>query len=284
MPIRFAPNKTAMKLVPMCGYQGGKRRYADAIADKLLSFGLQRFYDMGVGSGAVTLALVSKGVPPQQITAIDSGPWGWVWEEIGRGTFDMMYLRDLLEKSAAMDPRDVRKWVETAIAHEPPSAEIFVVLQAASFGSAPVWMDKTGWRVGETGWRYCARGYWEPGPASSETQPRATIFAPEKIVANAERISQACLGLDGRQGKAERLELDPDAVVYVDPPYEGSWGYGTKMDWRSIVSRHRPTVVSEATRIVDANEALELAPRKEGAFKGKNRGRPGEWINVWEGR
>ena len=88
------PVSAQMKLTPMCGYQGGKRRYAEYIAKRLMALGHERFYDVGAGSGAITLALVSMGVRPSQITAVDTGPWGWVWAEIGRGTFDMMYLSD----------------------------------------------------------------------------------------------------------------------------------------------------------------------------------------------
>jgi hypothetical protein len=277
------PEPKKIKLIsPMTGYQGGKRRYALAIATRLIEFGHPRFYDLGAGSGAITLALISLGVSPTAITAVDSGPWGWVWESIGKGSFDVMYLRDLLAKAMSMPPRDVRAWVESTILQEAPSPEIFVILQAASFGSAPLWRDESGWRVGETGWRYCARGFWEPPPGSPETKARGTIFSPNKIIENAERAALACLGLDGRQCRAEDLSIDDNSVVYIDPPYEGVWGYGTKMDWRRIVESHRPVVVSEGVHLVDATHAVELASRKEGAFKGKNRGRPSEWLNIWE--
>jgi hypothetical protein len=110
---------------PITGYQGGKRRYAHMIAERLMAFGCKRYYDIGAGSGAVTLALISLGVSPKQITSVDAGPWGWVWETIGQGKFDTMYLADLLQKAKDLPPKNVRAWVESVVLHEAPSPEIY---------------------------------------------------------------------------------------------------------------------------------------------------------------
>jgi len=270
-----------MPLVPFFGYQGGKRRYAARIAAEILSFAPARVYDIGVGSGAVTLALIAAGVDPARITAVDAGPCGDVWAAIGRGVFDPERLRGLLSEARARPPQDMKRWVEQELATRPYSPEVFVVMQAASFGSSPVWHDGVRWRRGDGERGYCARGHWEPGPHSKETKPRGTIFAADKIVATATQVCARARGVDGRRVRVEDLSFEPRSVVYIDPPYEGTTGYGYAMDWRSVPERHRPVLVSEGRPIEAAPRVVALDARKGGSLRGTSTGRGEEFLNVW---
>ena len=82
-----------MTLEAPVAYQGGKTRIAEAIADLLLREGReQNFYDLCCGCGAVSLALVNKGITPDKITMIDIGPWGEFWMRIVAETFSLDYF------------------------------------------------------------------------------------------------------------------------------------------------------------------------------------------------
>lgn len=261
-------------LVPMVGYQGGKRRYGALIASSILARSPSRVYDLGVGSGAVTLALLGKGFDPALITAVDAGPWGDVWAAMGAGTFDVQHLTALLHTAHDRAPIDVKRWVEEELSVLPCTPEVFVVMQAASFGASPVWHDGTRWRRGDGDRGYCARAHWTPGPGSKETKPRGTIFAHTKIIAAAEATAAVSRGLDGRRARMEEIEFAPGSVVYIDPPYDGAGGYGYAMDWPSVVARHRPTLISEARPLDGATTVLELDLRKGGSLRGISRERP----------
>ncbi len=269
---------------PLSAYQGGKRRYGSVIAEHILSFSPEHVYDFGTGCGAVSIALVDAGFPSQQITAVDTGPWGLVWEAIGAGNFDLDKLEALVEEVKTIPLTSAKKWAEEDLANRAPTPEIFVMLQAASFGGAPVWRDGDRWRVGETGWRYVAGGLWTPGPNSTETKPRSwAISVPKLIMGIARETVPGMRGINGLHGRMEGVPIKLKSVIYIDPPYEDVWGYGTKMYWRSVIDKgYRPVIVSEGKPLSGANRFFELKPRREGSFKGANRGRHSEYLSMWQ--
>ena len=86
-------------------------------------------------------------------------------------------------------------------------------------------------------------------------------------------------------GRAEVAELDPSAVVYLDPPYAGTSGYGVTMDVDQIKrNAHRNHLyISEGARLPDALEAWQLKTRKAASLSGKSKAKTGEeWLNYYE--
>lgn len=209
-----------MNLVPPCGYQGGKRRYADFIAKKMISFGKPKFYDLGCGSGSVTLALINNGVNSSQITAVDAGPWGMFWREIGEGSFPVDKFVDLLKEVLSVNPKLAKSYIEEKARRAPLSSYAFLVFQAAAYGSSAVWHDGLVWRRGDGNRGYSARGYWEPTETSKEKKPRGTIFAADKMIASVMAIAKKVVGLKGFMSMAEDIDIDKDSTVYIDPPYK----------------------------------------------------------------
>lgn len=269
---------------PLCSYMGAKRRYADKIVQELLALNPTRFYDLGAGSGAVTLALLRAGVEPQRITAVDAGPWGDVWSAMGRGTFDLDYLEKLLRKSQEIPPEGVKGWLENELAKGKRSPEVFTLLQCSAFGATPVWDAPEGWCRGARGEgrKFCARPLWKPKEGSVAKDVRNTLLSPAKLLRTAKAVAKAAFGIDGRRATAETVRIAPGAVVYIDPPYEGTAGYGWNMDWRSIVARHRPVVVSEGKAFPDADRLVQLQSRKGASLRGGSaKSQPEEWLNFW---
>ena len=268
---------------PLCSYQGGKRRYGAVIAQHILNFSPSHVYDFGVGCGAVSIALVEAGFSPEKITAVDTGPWGDVWQAIGAGTFDLAILEALVEEVRKIPLSETKAWAENVLAKRSPSPEVFVMLQAASFGGAAVWRDGDRWRVGEGGWRYVAGGLWEPRASSTETKPRSwAISVPKLIMGVACETVPRMRGINGLRKRMEEVFIVDGAVVYIDPPYENVWGYGTKMEWQQVIDRgHRPVIVSEGKPLLGASEHIDLIPRRGGSFKGVSRGRRAEVLSIW---
>jgi hypothetical protein len=218
---------------------------------------------------------------------VDAGPWGEFWKAIGTGTLNIERLKSFFDRVRALSPLDVARYVETDVAALPPTPETFLVLQSAAFGSTPVWWDGAGWRRGEMSVqrKYKARSYWEPGPDSVETAPRATIFTPEKIVKRVERIVEQGRGLNVVHGEAEDVELFHPGVAYIDPPYAGFSGYGVTMDVDHIVINALvPVYVSEGRKMAGCDEAWKLAGgRKGAALNGKSGSSVAEeWLNFFD--
>ena len=212
---------------------------------------------------------------------VDAGPWGWFWRDVGSGQFDFAEFARLWGTMPS-DAKLVARWVHDEIVPLPPTSVSFIILQAASFGSTPVWWDGTKWRRGEGNRRYKARSYWEPKPGSKETKPRGTIFRPEDIPKRIESLLHRAHGVRGVAGRAEDTVIDAD-VIYIDPPYGGTSGYGCDIAWRSIVSSaSSPVLVSEAVAFDDATEAVELVSRKGASLNGKSKAVFNEWLNVYQ--
>jgi hypothetical protein len=275
-------------MLPPTGYKGGKRRLAKRIASEMLELNPHAdwYCDLCCGSGAVLLALRAAGVPATQLYAVEAGPWGMFWRAIADGSFDIDYLKALLFGAVPDDPRDVAAWCEESVATEEISPETFLVLQAASYGSTPLWHDGTRWRRGEpkANRGYKARGYWEPGPGSQEKKPRGTIFQPEKIVERTANAMAACRGMVVVYGLLEDAEPPSQGVYYLDPPYEGATGYGYVLDTDAwIASGPRPLLVSEGRVTPKADRSYELSARRGSALTA-NSTRGVELLNVYEKR
>lgn len=273
-----------MRLVPPCGYKGGKRRWAQAIATEILKGKPQRIYDIGAGSAAVSLALREAGHPPDRLTLVEAGPWGRFWEAASTESLDLDRVEHLLLSERPSDPREVKSWVEVLAASGDLSPEVFLVLQAAAFGSEAVWHDGQQWRRGSrlTLRRYSARGYWEPDSDSSETKPRETIFTPEKVVQRAREAARAMRGVTVRNTPVDAVELEP-GFVYVDPDYVGTSGYGWEIDLPAILSRAQgPVFVSEQTVRHSPDRVLELGDRKVGALTGRSTEKARELLLCWD--
>lgn len=272
-------------MIPPTGYKGGKRKLAPQIVDTMLGLNADAdwYCDLCCGSGAVLLALADRGISPSKIVAVEAGPWGMFWRSIADGTFNLDRLRALLFDALPDDARDVARWCEQDVAGQEISPETFLVLQAASYGSTPVWHDGAKWRRGDASANrgYKARGYWEPGPTSKETKPRGTIFQVAKIVDRTRDAMTKCKGMRVIWGLLENAELPSGGVYYLDPPYEGGTGYGYTLDvGKWVATAPRPLIVSEGKATPGATWSELLATRR-GAAVTKGSTRKPEYMNVY---
>ncbi len=278
------------KLSVPCCYQGGKQRIAAEIVDRMvlsrpeLANGDVRFYDLCCGSGAISIELINRGVPPETITMVDASSWGAFWKAIGEGSFDLEWLSRLLAE--VPDDKSLVKDYASELSkrkvgrHE---AEIYPVLQACSFGGKQIWYQDGEWR------NAFFRGYWKPKPTSVRKSPANTMQpGPKVLLGRIRRLAEECKGLCALRADIHTildLELEEDAVVYVDPPYQGSTGYAYGFDLNQFIKIFRKTFnnalfVSEGMPLTPQSEQLEFKGAK-GGISGIKRGKHEEWLTMF---
>lgn len=275
---------TGMLRVP-CAYQGGKQRIASQVVDLLLDAQQDDdtvFYDLCCGSGAISIELVNRGVPPSRITMLDISSWGAFWKAIGTGTFEMKRFEHFLA-GVPDNKREVKKYMSDLASRSltDGEAELFPILQAASFGGKQIWYDGTKWC------NACFRDYWEPTETSVRRSPANPIQPSPKELRR--RISLLICGMKGasclRMDVNDFLDLSlpENAVVYVDPPYRGTTGYAYGFDVGTFIARFKtkftvPLFVSEGMALSDQAKRLHLGGAK-GGITGIRTGKRQEWLS-----
>lgn len=265
-------------------YQGGKARLAAVIVEKLLEkTKTGPFYDLCCGSGAVSLELINQGVSPSNITMCDAGPWGLFWKEIGDGTFDLPLLEKMV--SELPDLINIKDYMQI-LAKQPASqatTQTFLLLQAASFGSKPIWIENDIWRN-------CSfRSYWQPTETSNRRSPVNPMMPLASTLVNrVKKIAEKCLGIKGIYGSIDTVVILPEAVVYIDPPYKNTTPYGHSIDVVSFsLNIKNICLVSEGYQIPEADSFHLLADskqRKKGGISGNKHVQPNlEYLNVFRG-
>lgn len=268
-----------------CSYQGGKQRVAAQIADHLLKAAPgpnSRFYDLCCGSGAVSIELVNRGVDPSRIWMLDISSWGSFWSAIGSGTFNMDAFDQFLSELPS-DKRDLKTYMSALSAlpvgnHE---VELYPLLQACSFGGKQIW------RNGERWANACFRDYWEPTATSirrshaNPMQPSSTELRRriDALVSGMRGVT--CLNMDIMSVLS--APIPSNAVVYVDPPYQGTTRYAFNFDLTSFIKRFRevnqvPLFVSEGVPLND-NALMLIFGGAKGGISGARKGKHQEWLS-----
>lgn len=267
-----------------CAYQGGKQRVAQQLVDILLAEANPRtvFYDLCCGSGAISIELVNRGVSPSRIVMLDCSSWGAFWHKVGDGSFNLKAFEALL-KSIPSNKCQIKKHMIN-LALQPINeleAEIYLILQACSFGGKQIWLEGNHWK------NAFFRDYWVPNLTSKRRSPANPMQpSPTELLRRTTALVKEMRGVT-----CHRLDimsiltrtLPANSLVYVDPPYHRTTQYAFKFDLDEFISEFRrknlsPLFVSEGKPI--STDAIQL---KFGGAKGGISGvRPSkhqEWLN-----
>lgn len=266
------------KLMIPVSYQGGKHRLAGQIVDHIQYTGGQ-VYDVCCGTGAISIELINRGAKPEDITMIDLGPWGEVWKHVGAGSFSLPYFQHYLEQIPP-DRRMIKEWA-TSVAEEPvyfgDVPYLYLILQAASFGAKAIWLDGDRWQ------HHGFRAYWEPKPTSRYRYPINPMHPmPGTIYARMEEVCKRMRGVRGRCVDATAVHYVPHSCLYIDPPYQGTLGYGHTLFLQPILD-NTPTCrvyVSEQEPLTQA--AVQLTGREtRGGVSGQATHTRQEWLSFF---
>lgn len=267
-----------------CSYQGGKQRVAPQIVEVLLRAAEKEdviFYDLCCGSGAISIELVNRGVDPSRIVMVDLSSWGAFWDSICSGDFDLSLFNSLLGE-IPIEKRDVKAHM-TALAALPMDgneAELYPILQASSFGGKQIWYGDGRWN------NAYFRSYWEPTENSVRRSPANPMQpSPGELCS---RVTALAEGMKGARCFREDImtflesPISENAVVYIDPPYGETTGYGFKLDLAQFVSKFRelhenPLFISEGKPL--AGDALHLVfGGAKGGITGTRAMKHQEWL------
>lgn len=268
-----------------CAYQGGKQRVAEQIVDVLLESAPgpnSRFYDLCCGSGAVSIELINRGVDPSRIVMLDLSSWGEFWSAIGAGTFNMETFDQILS-NVPVNKRQVKSHMKelSALSAEDREAELYPVLQASSFGGKQIWYEKGRWE------NAFFRDYWEPTETSIRRSPANPMQpSPVELRRRVAALVEAMRGVTCIRADivtALNCPFPHDAVVYIDPPYGGTTGYGFGFDVPAFASRFResncaPLYISEGKPLSDDARRLTFGGAK-GGISGARVGKHQEWLS-----
>ena len=263
-------------MVAPTSYQGGKHRIADAILDHIHLPPGGVFCDLCCGSGAVSLALMKRGFAPRNIIMVDNGPYGDFWRAVAGGAFDLGRLDRHLRQMPS-DPRAIRAYLKQ-LSREPindDSVYVFLLLQAGSFG---------GKAIGQKGGRWTNtsfRAFWEPKPGCNrKSHVNPMMPMPGTLRERVAEIVSNCAGLRAFRADVRTFSIPDNAVVYIDPPYEGTAAYAQHtLDIRAFVQGLTvPCYVSEVVPLTE--DALLISNgRSKGGISGKRRSAHQEWLS-----
>lgn len=261
-------------LKPPCSYQGGKRRQAPEIASHLIAAGGEhaRYTDLCCGSGAVTLELVRRGIPPARCRMIDSGPWGDVWRLVAQGMFRPALLTTLAD---GVRDGEVREFATHLSVEVPPAHPLapyaYLLLQSLSFGGTPIVEGAGRWVVNGICASREVDGYgvrpWNP--------------APEIMAERLHAICSRLAGIDATRMRAEDVRLETGDVVYVDPPYRGTSGYRDSLDIVALVQKNPCARIFVSERAPLGTSAIPLKRRRQSSLNVRNTRDAAEWLTAF---
>ena len=272
-------NAAYLSEIAPLSYQGGKSRLAKRIVDEWWPTDAP-FWDLCCGCGAISIEMVNRGYPAEEIWMVDAGPWGTFWNAIGDGTFSLTTLADYVAEMPT-DPRGIKGFLEE-LSQQPASidtAEVFALLQAGSFGGKAIWIADDQWR------NTTFRSYWEPTATSNRRSPVNPMMPmPATLLSRLQRTAEVMQGVYGQCADVLAIEgqIEPGSLVYIDPPYDGTTAYGHALDVVPVARR----IASESTVFVSegrplSGEAVQLSTgRAKGGISGDRAVRANEeWLS-----
>lgn len=274
-----------MNLQAPISYQGGKQRIADDIVSVILRYADvgDNFHDLCCGSGAISVAMVNRGIKPQNITMIDASPWGLFWKKVGNGTFSLSKFKGYIDQLPK--PEQMQSFVKE-LSQQEASIDpecVFLILQAASFGGKAIWFNANKWQN-------CSfRNYWLPTEKSNRRSPVNPMMPmPNTLYSRVAIICERMLGVNGKWLDVRCADLD-SGVIYIDPPYDGTTKYGSFFDLKQLLNLCKaPCFVSEGKPLDGAKYTYKISSaRKKGGISGERKIAPSEeWVSVFnvEGR
>ncbi|RJR10260.1 DNA adenine methylase [Candidatus Parcubacteria bacterium] len=249
-------------------YQGGKARLAETIVKHLIEAATQttHFYDLCCGSGAITIELLTQGISPNKITVCDAGPWGLFWKEVGSGKFDLTLFKEMLKELPSLS--EIQSYMKQLAKRPSDTAttQTFLLLQAASFGSKPIWIENNQWKN-------CSfRSYWQPTPTSNRKSPVNPMMPlPNTLLKRVELLCNAARGITGLHTDIINVGPPKDSIVYIDPPYKGTTPYGHTVDVVSYATSLGVTCFVSEGIPLSTNSVCLSAPRAKGGINGKKK-------------
>ena len=216
----------------------------------------------------------------------DKSSWGAFWKLIGDGTFDLQTFYKY-SKSVPRDKSLIQSHCETLSKTSADIDEVYnyLILQCASFGGKQIYNIDGVWK------NTSFRSYWQPTPTSKRRSPvnpmQPMVDVLEDRVGN---LVEICKGITCYHSDIYKMidviEHDPtDKIIYIDPPYTNTTGYGFGFDCSDFLSNLfdvtlSPIFVSEKESLSEEAIQLNFSSNK-GGISGNKKSNNQEWLNVF---
>ena len=277
------------KLIPPCSYQGGKQRLAKQIVDIIFEQNeineKTKFYDLCCGSGAITLELINRGIHPSNITMVDSGVFGAFWSSVANNKFDMKIFEQEINKLP--DTPEIQGYLQK-LSNIPIDLNLleyhYLLLQSGSFGSKQIYIENSKWKNNSF------RSYWLPTETSNRKSPVNPMMPMPSTLYDRVRNIVEHIGGDINAINMDiskiQWHFDKNSIVYIDPPYKNTTGYGNGFDYEKFVINnweYTNIYVSEGYKMNNTENAILLSSgRKKGNISGETKKKPTEeWLNIF---
>lgn len=274
-------------LLPPTSYQGGKQRISKNIVDIILKDNENnidfKIYDLCCGSGAISLELINRGINPEKIVMCDMGVYGDFWDSISKNTFNLDIFRQELEKLPEIG--SIQNYLQELSKNKVnPDLKIYhyLLMQAGSFGSKQIWIENDSWK------NTSFRSYWKPTETSNRKSPVNPMMPmPETIYNRVENIYDRLnskINVYNVDLNEFDLNINKNDIIYIDPPYINTTGYGFNFDYNNFISRykHNKIYISEGISLPNMENILISKGRAKGNINGKvNKKSTNEWLNIY---
>lgn len=277
-----------------CTYQGGKKRIAKFIVDEILKREKVDentiFVDLCCGSGAISIEMINRGFNPNNILMVDKGDFGKFWSDIANDSFNFEYVSEFCKNNLSRieNIQSELKNLSTKDIKSDYWSEVYILLQSGSFGGKCIYSENGKWKNNSF------RSYWKP----TETSNRKSVVNPMMPMPNTLLtrlfniktqlggiISALHCGVEDVTMYLDDLESRGyNLIIYCDPPYKNTTGYGHELDIRTLLSflNNCNIYISEGFQIDGCREHILISEgREKGNISGEIRKEPTqEWLNI----
>lgn len=277
------------KLTPPCSYQGGKQRLAKQIVDIIFEQNEiseeTKFYDLCCGSGAVTLELINRGIHPRNVTMVDKGVYGSFWNSVANDEFDLEIFKYEIDKLPEV--KDIQRYLQELSNQDVDTNKLvyhYLLLQSGSFGSKQIWTEHNRWKNNSF------RSYWLPTETSSRRSPVNPMMPMpntlyDRVKDIVEYLGGSIIAINSDVSKID-WHFDENSIVYIDPPYKNTTGYGNGFNYEEFITNNRAYAniyISEGYKIDSAKDSILLSKgRTKGNISGAVKKKPvEEWLNIY---
>lgn len=268
-----------------CAYQGGKQRIAKQIVNIIKQYIKNedtKFYDLCCGSGAISIEMVNQGFNTNNIIMVDKSPWGLFWQQIGDSTFSMDLFKNWID-SIPKDVSKIQEYIKELSTYpvyktQTDISYIFLLLQASAFGGKSIWIK-------DNKWQNCSfRNYWLPTKTSSRRSPVNPMMPmPETLYKRVQELSFGMEGVKGYWKDCNDIHIEPNSIIYIDPPYDKTTKYGYEFDYMKFINECKNNNIiflSEGKQLSDI--AFNFTNRRsKGGISGKRKEVNEEWLNIF---
>jgi len=154
----------------------------------------------------------------------------------------------------------------------------YLILQASNFGGKALWIENNEWK------NLSVRSYWQPTETSSRRSPVNPMMPmPETLYKRVEKLCSDlhCVVTGENDNIENHVSFPDDSIVYVDPPYFETTGYGNSfniLEWVRKVKNNCSVkiYVSEKKPLGDVSFLIS-----EKRLKGNISGNNGKGVQEW---